>query len=63
MLTVNEFAKISGIGQSRIRQLTHVEGFPALRNGNKILIHAKKAAEWLGERAGESNVRMTALGR
>ena len=51
LLTVKEFAKVSGLGESCIRNLAHVEGFPALRNGRKVLIHRRAADKWLEAQA------------
>jgi len=51
LLTVKEFAAVSGLGETCIRQLSHVEGFPAIRNGIKILIHRRAADAWLAEQA------------
>ena len=44
LLTVKEFAR-------GIRNLAHVEGFPALKNGRKVLIHRRAADKWLEEQA------------
>ena len=54
MLTVQEFSKISGIGEKRVRCLTHMDGFPAMRNGVKIMIHRERAAKWLADFACQS---------
>ncbi|WP_177166194.1 helix-turn-helix domain-containing protein [Selenomonas ruminantium] len=49
LLTVKEFAKVSGLGENCIRNLVHVEGFPALKNGRKVMIHKRAADKWLEE--------------
>lgn len=51
LLTVKEFARVSGLGETCIRNLAHVEGFPALKNGRKVLIHRRAADKWLEEQA------------
>ena len=55
LLTVKEFAKVSGLGETCIRNLVRVDGFPALKNGRKYMIHRRAADKWLEEQAkGES---------
>ena len=49
MLTVKEFSKVSGIGEKNVRRLAHMDSFPAMKNGVKILIHRKKADAWLAD--------------
>ncbi len=49
LLTVKEFSKVSGLGENCIRNLVHVDGFPALKNGRKIMIHRRAADKWLAE--------------
>ena len=51
LVTVNEFAKISGLGAYTVRTLAQIDGFPALRNGRRILIHRRAADAWLEARA------------
>lgn len=51
MMGVKEFAQASGISEKQVRQLCHIEGFPAMNNGNKILIHYRKAGDWLADYA------------
>lgn len=57
MLTVKEFSKVSGLGENCVRSLVHVEGFPALKNGRKYMIHRKAADKWLEEQAGGARIR------
>jgi hypothetical protein len=52
MVTVREFCKISGLSDQQVRRLTHVEGFPMIRAGWKILIHRDRAVAWLADFAG-----------
>lgn len=49
--TVKEFAAMTGIGQNRVRELCYTPGFPAIKEGNKFLIHLEAANEWLRKRA------------
>ena len=51
MLTVREFATLSGIGQNQVRAMCRIAGFPAVKVGTKILIHAKEGERWLQEMA------------
>ena len=51
LLTVKEFARLSGLGVNCVRSLVHVEGFPALKNGRKYMIHRRAASEWLEQQA------------
>ena len=51
LLTVKEFAKVSGLGETCIRNLVRVDGFPALKNGRKYMIHRQAADKWLEEQA------------
>ena len=41
LLSVQEFAKITGLGEKSIRRLSHVQGFPAIRIGHRIMIHKR----------------------
>ena len=52
MVTVQEFCKISGMSDHQVRQLTHIEGFPMIRSGWKIMIHRQRAIDWLADFAG-----------
>ncbi len=52
MVTVQEFCQISGMSDRQVRQLTHIEGFPMIRSGWKILIHRERAIAWLADFAG-----------
>ena len=40
------------LSPGQVRQLTHIEGFPIIRSGWKIMIHRQKAIEWLADFAG-----------
>ena len=51
LLSVKEFAQVSGLGANTIRNLAQIDGFPALRNGRRILIHRRAADAWLEARA------------
>jgi len=50
-MTPKEAAQLSGLGINRIRELCHVKGFPAFRNGNRFLIHTDCFREWLAAMA------------
>ena len=47
LLSVQEFAEITGLGEKSIRRLSHVQGFPAIRIGHRIMIHKRSAEDWL----------------
>ena len=51
--SVPEAAKVLGVGASDVYNLAHVEGFPAVRVGNRILIPCENLARWLEEQAGK----------
>ena len=57
LLTVKEFAQLSGLGENCVRSLVHVEGFPAIKNGRKYMIHRRAADKWLEEQASGRKVR------
>lgn len=54
MLGVKEFASFSGLSEKLVRQLCHVDGFPAFSSGVKIIIHSTAAREWLEDYARKS---------
>jgi len=49
LLSVQEFAEITGLGEKSIRRLSHVQGFPAIRIGHRIMIHKRSAEDWLAQ--------------
>lgn len=49
MVSVKEFSRISGLGERKIREFVHLQGFPAFRNGKKIEIHSELAKKWLAD--------------
>ena len=49
MVTVKEFSRLSGLGERKIREFVHMQGFPAIRNGKKIEIHRELATKWLAD--------------
>lgn len=51
MLGVKEFAAYSGLSEKLIRQLCHIDGFPAFTSGVKIIIHSTAARDWLEDYA------------
>ena len=46
---VKELQEVLGIGESKAREMTHREGFPAIRDGKRILIPVKALERWLEE--------------
>lgn len=51
-ITVNEAAKLLGVGRSLMLKLVTVEGFPAIRFKKKIIINKNKLQQWFDENAG-----------
>lgn len=58
MLGVKEFATVAGLSEKHVRQICHIEGFPAMNSGVKILIHQASAREWLARYS--ENYRLSA---
>jgi len=50
-VTVREFARISGLGESCVRSLVKKAGFPVFKNGKKYMIHQRAADQWLEKQA------------
>lgn len=51
LVGVKEFAEISGLSDRKTRDLCKINGFPVIRVGQKLLIHAEQAGAWLAEYA------------
>lgn len=51
-LTVEEAAKMLGIGKNLMLKLVTVPGFPAIRFKRKIIINRNKLQQWFDENAG-----------
>lgn len=56
MLGVKEFASSSGLSEKVVRQLCHVDGFPAFTSGVKIIIHSPAARDWLDGYARKTSI-------
>lgn len=52
LVSIQEFAKIYGIGVSKARVLVNVKGFPCIKNGKKTLVLLSKVDEWLEKNIG-----------
>jgi len=52
-MSVQEMAKVLGIGYSHAYNLTHVKGFPAIRIGRRIIIPNDGLKKWVDEHWGE----------
>jgi excisionase family DNA binding protein len=46
-LTVLEAAQICSVGKTKMHELTHIEGFPAIRVGKRVLVIASKLEAWM----------------
>ena len=51
-ISVDEAAKLLGIGRNLMLKLVTVKGFPAIRFKRKIIINKSKLQEWFNENAG-----------
>ena len=52
-LTVPEAAKLIGVGLNTMRDLTHADGFPAIRvSANRIIVPVDGLKAWLATRSG-----------
>lgn len=51
-ISVDEAAKLLGIGKNLMLKLVTVEGFPAIKFKRKIIINKRKLQEWFDENAG-----------
>lgn len=56
MVSVKEFANMSGLSQKMVRSICKKEGFPVFRFGAKFYIHSIEAEKWLVEYAKASKI-------
>ena len=61
LLSVQEFATITGLWEKSIRRLSHVQGFPAIRIGHRIMIHKRSAEDWLAECAAHQDACLPSI--
>ncbi|SDG14856.1 DNA binding domain-containing protein, excisionase family [Selenomonas sp. GACV-9] len=61
LLSVQEFSKITGLGEKSIRRLSHVRGFPAIRIGHRIMIHKQSAEDWLADYAAHQDACLPSI--
>ena len=61
LLSVQEFAEITGLGEKSIRRLSHVQGFPAIRIGHRIMIHKRSAEDWLADCAAHQDACLPSI--
>ncbi len=52
-MTVQELAQIMGISKPKAYELTHIQGFPAIRVGKRIVIPVESFRQWLKRVAGD----------
>lgn len=52
-LSVPEAAALIGVSPAHMYELVKTEGFPAIKIGRRILVHAKRMEEWLDKMAEE----------
>lgn len=57
-LTINEAAKLSGIGRDKLMELAHSQNsdFPCFKVGSKFLINRQMLIEWLDKLSKEKRV-------
>lgn len=51
-ISVDEAAKILGIGKNLMLKLVTIPGFPAIRFKRKIIINKKNLQQWFDDNAG-----------
>lgn len=51
-ISIDEAAKLLGIGRNLMLKLVTVPGFPAIRFKKKIIINKNKLQEWFNDNAG-----------
>lgn len=56
LLGIKEFSAVSGLGEKTVRRFCHIDDFPAMICGVKIMIHLQRASEWLADYAQNSRV-------
>lgn len=52
---VGELGTVLGIGYPAANNLCHIQGFPALKVGNRYIIPKESLEKWLVENAGRNN--------
>lgn len=52
-ITVDEAAKLLGIGRNLMLELVKLDGFPAIKFKRKIIINRKKLQEWFDQNYGQ----------
>jgi len=50
-LTVEQAAEQAGVGLTKMREWTRREGFPAIRDGKRVMIPTRLFIEWLEREA------------
>ena len=53
VLSVKKCAKLLGVSEPMVRNLTHRDDFPSIRVGNRFLINRAKLQEWLNNQSKE----------
>lgn len=46
-MTTKQYAEHTQIGEKRLREMVHIDGFPALRIGRKLLFVVNECDKWL----------------
>lgn len=54
MISVKQFASITGIKESQVRDLTFAKTFPCIRIGARVHIFKDKALKWLEDHEGKT---------
>ena len=52
LLTVSQTAELLQLGRDAVYNLTHVDGFPAIRIGRCVRINRELLQEWLNKNGG-----------
>lgn len=52
--SVTDFRQLTGLSKAMVYDLVITKGFPAIRKGNKYMIHTERALKWLKDKEGKA---------
>lgn len=55
LITIDEARNMLGVGRSKIYELAHSAGFPAISIGRRIYINAQKLNEWVEKQSSDNS--------
>lgn len=47
LITIKHCSELTGIGERKLRELTHIAGFPCIRLGKKCMVVSSRIDEWI----------------